>query len=57
MTEESGIIRVNIDSYQAMLVRRVNDIEHSRIEQLLVEAMRQVALSRLVEKIPQNPRN
>lgn len=45
MMEEPGIIRMNIDRYRAMLCLCRSTENRDRIEQLLAEATRQLALA------------
>jgi len=45
MTEEPGIIQMNVDRYREMLKRRLDDETRVRVEQLLGEAKFQLALA------------
>ena len=49
MMEEPSIIRMNIDRYRSMLCLCRSDEHRDRIEQLLAEATRQLALARDVK--------
>ncbi len=51
MTEEPGIIQMNIDRYREMLSCCVDDAQQFRIQQLLSEAIRKLALT----TTPSNP--